>query len=85
MAWRIVKQPDGKYARFSEVVDDFTHDGMTRTQVYKLCRVSLGEGDSAQKIDNADKELIRWAEAICIICDIHGKDVAERRVATQWK
>jgi hypothetical protein len=38
MAWRIVKQPDGLYSRFSEVVDDFTHRDMTKLEAYELCR-----------------------------------------------
>lgn len=25
MAWRIVRQPNGKLARFSDIVDNFTH------------------------------------------------------------
>jgi hypothetical protein len=32
MAWRIVKQPNGLYARFSDIVDNFTHYNMDRNE-----------------------------------------------------
>lgn len=38
MAWRIVKQPNGLLARFSEVVDDFTHVNMTCEEAVILCK-----------------------------------------------
>ena len=36
MAWRIVVQPNGKYAKFSDVVDNFTDYDMTKDEVFEL-------------------------------------------------
>lgn len=38
MPSRIVKQPNGLYACFSTIVDNFTAYGMTQTEAYELCR-----------------------------------------------
>jgi hypothetical protein len=37
MGWRIVKQPNGLYARFSDIVDDFTHGGLTEDEAVRVC------------------------------------------------
>lgn len=80
MAWRIVKQPNGKYARFSEVVDDFTHYDMTREQALELCQEYLGRADSETKVANADNASDRFTEALDIIQTIHGEPtMLERR------
>lgn len=38
MAWRIVKQPNGLFASFSDIVDHFTYTDMTQEL---LCRALL--------------------------------------------
>jgi hypothetical protein len=67
MAWRIVKQPDGLYARFSEVVDAFTHRDMTRSEAFDLCREEMGVHDAQQKMIRAESHPERWQEALDII------------------
>jgi hypothetical protein len=37
MGWRFVRQPNGKIARYSEIVDDFTHMNMTADEAEELC------------------------------------------------
>jgi hypothetical protein len=37
MGGLIIKQPNGKYARFSTVVDDFTHINMTADDYINMC------------------------------------------------
>jgi len=37
MGWRIILQPNGLLARFSEVVDDFTHVDLDQEQAIKVC------------------------------------------------
>jgi hypothetical protein len=40
MAWRIVKQPNGLLARFSDVVDNFTAVDMTKQEAIEWVNVS---------------------------------------------
>lgn len=44
MGWRFVLQPNGLLARFSEVVDDFTHYDMTAAEAVRLAREGNGYG-----------------------------------------
>ena len=37
MAWRIVRQPNGLLARFSDVVDIFTHYDLTEQEALEVC------------------------------------------------
>jgi hypothetical protein len=57
MPWFIVKQPNGTYARFSSVVDDFTHMNMIREEAVDLCREHLGRLETAEKMQRADDEV----------------------------
>ncbi len=41
MTWRIVQQPNGKFGRFSEAVDDFTHMNLTESEAVERYRESL--------------------------------------------
>lgn len=41
----ITKQPNGKYARFSSVVDTYTHYNMTKAELKKLMTDSYGKND----------------------------------------
>jgi len=38
MAWRFVQTPDGKFARFSDIVDNFTDYNMTFEEAVELCK-----------------------------------------------
>lgn len=90
MAWRIVKQPNGLLARFSDVVDTFTDMNMNERQAYRLCREDIGVQESKRKVcagkldfipwTNTPSEdgLARWRDCLETIEAIHGKDkVAE--------
>ena len=90
MGWRLVKQPNGLYARFSEIVDDFTDYDMDRQEAFETCRDLAGVNVANQKIDSADKELddrdqpreplYRFNDCIETIGIVHGKkEAAERR------
>ena len=69
MAWRFVKQPNGRYARFSEIVDNFTHSEMTRQEAAELCS-SPEIADT--KLRAADEHPERYQEALSIIESVHG-------------
>lgn len=92
MGWRIVKQPNGLFARFSDVVDHFTNVNLTEDQVVESC---LEHGCSRQeaeyKLDRAARDLKpfsiaegngldRWNHCLGIIERVHGKlDMEETR------
>lgn len=93
MAWRIVKQPNGLYARFSDIVDNFTAMNMTESEAYELCRDYLGVEDAKLKV-KAGKEdwkpwsnnvpgsgLERWQESIGTVAVVHGKKAAQQALA----
>lgn len=93
MGWRIVKQPNGRYARFSDIVDTFTHMNMTRTDALMLCVDMCGSKMARAKVDGADADtvwgeqgdgsgLCRWRDCLETIRVIHGED-EERRVR-EW-
>lgn len=74
MGWRIVKQPSGAYARWSDVVDAFTNLNMSRREALELCREKLGSLEAEQKVKRADIDageadqpgppLSRWKECL---------------------
>ena len=86
MAWRIVKQPNGQLARFSDVVDDFTHMNMSYEEAVALCDEKMGTNAAIEKVragvedwkpwtngvlGNGEE---RWLESIATIEDVHGND-----------
>lgn len=82
MAWRIVQQPNGLLARFSDVVDDFTIFHMTREEAEEECRSSPGMGslESQQKVQRGiDAGSARWQESLRIIRNVHGEEIAQER------
>ena len=90
MSWRIVKQPNGLLARFSTIVDDFTHINMTCEETVILCKK---EGctpiDAALKVTRALDDVLedetrgdglgRWRDALDDIQNVHGKKVRVER------
>ncbi|MCK5506072.1 MAG: hypothetical protein KAJ10_12980, partial [Thermodesulfovibrionia bacterium] len=60
MAWRIVKQPNNKLARFSDIVDDFTHINMTMSEAIEICRESLGTEDAIKKVQAGIEDWKPW-------------------------
>jgi len=81
MAWRIVKQPNGKYARFADSVDNFTEHDMTREEAVELCQKEIGENAGKIKVDRADEAPTRWDDALRTIQEIHG---VEKRCKTEY-
>ena len=59
MAWRIVKQPNGLLARFSDIVDDFTHTDMTYEEALALC-LPLGHESAVRKVQAGVDDLRPW-------------------------
>lgn len=83
MGWRIVKQPNGLYARFSDIVDDFTDMSMTEEEALAECRTYLGVVEAGQKVlagiqdwkprtTTPGSGTDRWDESVGIIGEIHG-------------
>jgi hypothetical protein len=75
MAWRILLQPNGKYARFSEVVDDIVEYDMSMEQALECCvSQRLGQRDAANKVQRAlFAGNARFLEALGIIARVHGR------------
>lgn len=79
MAWRMVVQPNGCYARWSDVVDDFTAYDMTREEAVELCREELGREDAEQKVLRAEQDLTRFETELDSVRILKGPDKAEIR------
>lgn len=77
MAWRIVKQPNGLLARFSEIADSFTDVSMTQGEALELCMESMSEDEAMDKVQRGIDSDSRWDEAIGIIERVHGVGVVE--------
>lgn len=76
MAWRLVVQPNGKIARFSEVVDHFTDLDMTADEAVTLCiqQYTMSLDEAHVKLGHAvHAEATRWNEALDIIRAQHGE------------
>lgn len=76
MAWRIVLQPDGKLARFSDVVDDFTDVDMDFTEAVDECiREGMSVMDAIEKVNRGiEAGNARYLESLEIIRTIHGRE-----------
>ena len=70
MATRVIKQPNGKYAIFSEVVDNFTFIDCSKEECLRA--LDCNKDRAIIKIDNADRDPNRFDEAMKIILDIRG-------------
>jgi hypothetical protein len=79
MGNRAIKQPNGLYARFSEIVDDFTHVNCSREELWAFYRDEGGVECANGKLQRADEHANRFDEAIDVIKRIHGKKLAEER------
>lgn len=98
MPWFIVKQPNGLYARFSTVVDDFTDMDMTRDGAVQECRCEYGMGviEAERKVQKADDEaqchvtlsgqvgvpLSRWNGCLEAVRRVHGQVTAADHIKT---
>jgi hypothetical protein len=93
MGWRIVKQPNGRLARFSDVVDDFTHMDLTEQEARDVCRANdCSVSEAAEKvrrgvadepvpgfIEDDGEPLKRWREALRMVAVVHGYQRAADR------
>lgn len=92
MAWRIVKQPNGLYGRFSDIVDNFTSMNMTEAEALAECQHYLGVVEAAQKVAAGVRDLKpwttepgsgtdRWDDSIRTIRAMHGDETVAEIVA----
>ena len=79
MGWRIVRQPNGLLARFSDIVDDFTDVDMTDAQALFLCTEKSGVDIADGKLARADEFPERFDECIEAIRIVHGVDESVKR------
>jgi len=78
MAWRIVQQPNGLLARFSDIVDGFTHYNMHEQEALDFCIEKLGAEEGTAKVQRAkDAALTRFSEEIDTIREVHGEVAAQ--------
>lgn len=92
MGWMILKQPNGYYARFSSIVDTFTHVNLTWGDAMDVCIDECGKLEAVGKLKRADQDadrtnnprtgdgLNRWRECLETVELIHGKREAKRFV-----
>lgn len=80
MAWRIIRQPNGGYARFSEIVDHFTCYDMNEEEAREECKREPGMGqlESEAKVRRANENPQRFEEAVKIIKRVHGAAEAKK-------
>lgn len=95
MAWRMVKQPNGLLARFSDIVDNFTDLDLTETEALELCKecYDLSRQDAEEKVRAALEDwepwtvgkqgdgLSRWRDSLKTVELIHGKEAVEEILA----
>lgn len=88
MAWKFVKQPNGKLARWSDVVDDFTHTGLAYKEAVFICihdhgmtptaaatKVAAGVEDHKPWTNGIKGSgLDRWNDCVDTIERVHGKE-----------
>jgi hypothetical protein len=76
MAWRIVEQPNGKLARFSDVCDDFTDVDMTHEEALDECiREGMSVMDAVDKVMRGiEAGNARYIECLETIRTIHGRE-----------
>ncbi len=82
MAWRIIAQPNGRFARFSSIVDDVTDYDLTRDEAVALCMQEHGmnQQDAEAKVQRGiDAGRSRFDEAMRRIAERHGKARAQAR------
>lgn len=81
MAWRVVQQPNGLLAIFSDIVDSFTWCHMTYDECIAECRNHEGMGalESKEKVQRGiDAGNERFEESLTTIMHIHGKREANK-------
>ncbi len=81
MGWRFVTQPNGLLARFSEVVDDFTHYDLSWEEAISICTDDhkMYFEHAEIKVNRAAENPARFTEAIVSILHVHGLRCARQR------
>lgn len=79
MGWRMIRQPNGKLARFSDVVDDFTDYDLTANEAFDLCRDIGGVDVARRQVASADEHPERFEESIETVKLIHGSRKSKTR------
>lgn len=79
MPRRFVVQPNGRFACFSTIVDDFIIDDMTLDAARRFGLREFGAEMTERKIKAAIDELERFDDCIDDIVLQHGVDVARQR------
>lgn len=64
MAWRFVRQPDGKLARWSDIVDAFTHYDLDEPDAIGVALSDCGLGAALSKIKRAQDDEEPWKEGV---------------------
>lgn len=80
MATYLVKQPNGRYATFSTIVDDFTAMNLTHSQAGTETSweaVDAADGDLPHGSEFSSGEHRRWREVLAAVRSVHGP-VTER-------
>lgn len=93
MGKRIVKQPNGLLAYFSEIVDDFTIYDMTEAEAMEELTKEMGRLDARAKLRRGLRDEVGWPgptrngsglerfrDAIDTIRRVHGDETAEHRI-----
>lgn len=81
--WRIVKQPNGMFARWSDIVDNFTDANATEQEALELCSEKKGIEEARSEVQKAVDDLDpsgnkgsglgRWNACLEAIKTIHGE------------
>ncbi len=67
MAWRFVRQPNGKLARFSDVVDNFTHYNLTKQEAILVAqegRFPCTEAEALIKVQAGIHDIKPWTTTV---------------------
>jgi hypothetical protein len=84
MAWRIVNQPNGKLAIFSDVIDKFTFFSISVDEAIMFCAEKMGTLEAKNKVQSGIDDiepwtsnkkgdgLSRWKDCLNSIVMVHG-------------
>ena len=77
-----VQQPNGLLARFSTIVDDFTHLNMTEDEAAAVILQEAEERaklEVKQALERSKLDRNRWKDCLSTVQRIHGPEVAAER------
>jgi len=79
MAWQIVKQPNGLFARWSNIVDTLTHTNCDFDGMVALCMewYDMSISEATDKVNRAKQNPARWENCIRTIAKQHGQPMAD--------